>query len=344
MTHSRRLIAQGLIFFITLLVFSPALADEVQLKNGDRITGKVVIMEGGQLVVNTAYAGEIKIKWSAVSTIKAEGTITVVLEDDALLKGVTRSAETGGMALELPQIQEEVSFDLARVKAINPKPKKPEPALKLKGQVNVGATVTKGNTDTGTYHFDGEAVARTRKNRFTIGSEFNRAEDQGEKTVNNALASLKYDYFVREKWFLYSNALFEKDEFRDIKLRSALGVGGGHQFWESPETNLSLEGGLTYVNEDFDVGDDDRYPAGRWALNYDKYFFHKKIEFFHFHEGFVSLEDADDLFIRARTGLRFPLYKQFKATAQFNYDWDNQPAPGDEKGDEMYVFSVGYHW
>jgi hypothetical protein len=38
-----------------------SLADEVRLKNGDKLTGQVVRMEEEKLVLKTTYAGEIAI-------------------------------------------------------------------------------------------------------------------------------------------------------------------------------------------------------------------------------------------------------------------------------------------
>ena len=154
----------------------------------------------------------------------------------------------------------------------------------------------------------------------------------------------QYDHFLTEKWFFYTNALFEKDEFKDIDLRSTIGAGAGYQFFETPLTNLSTETGLTYVNEDYEQGQDNSYPAGRWSVKFDQYLLDKKIQFFHFHEGFVSIEDTEDMFIRSRTGFHIPLYKNFKATVQYNYDWDKSPAPGREKADEAFLFTLGYAW
>ncbi|MBW2351539.1 MAG: DUF481 domain-containing protein [Deltaproteobacteria bacterium] len=70
----------------------------------------------------------------------------------------------------------------------------------------------------------------------------------------------------------------------------------------------------------------------------------KTIQFFHFHEGLLGLEDTKDLIIRSRTGLRFPLRKNFLASAQFHYDLDNSPALGREKEDKKYILTLGYSW
>jgi hypothetical protein len=53
------------ILFTVLLIFLTcvlASADEVWLKNGDRLTGKVVSLDGGTLVFKTSYAGDLSMK------------------------------------------------------------------------------------------------------------------------------------------------------------------------------------------------------------------------------------------------------------------------------------------
>lgn len=333
----------GCIFFIFVsLVFSDQVkADEILLNNGDRITGKIMTMEEGKLTVETSYAGKIIVQWSAVANLKTDEALKVVLSDKTSLQGITEDSEEGKMKLKLGKIVETVSFDLGEVASLNPELK---PAVKLKGHVNVGLNATSGNSNTESQHADGEFAARTEQNRYTFGAELNRVEDDGEKTVDNSMGYLKYDHFLSPQWFLYSNALFEKDTFKDLNMRTGIGIGAGRQFIESPLMNLFLESGLTYINEDFDQGDDDSYSSGRWSLSFDKYFLDKIVQFFHFHEGLVGLEDTDKLIIRTRTGLRLPFYNSFNFTAQYNYDWEKTPSPGREKSDKMYIFTLGYQW
>jgi len=98
------------------------------------------------------------------------------------------------------------------------------------------------------------------------------------------------------------------------------------------------------MNEDYDQSPDVNYSAGRWSLNYDRYFLDKTFQLFHFHELFVSLENSDDMFLRSKTGVRIPLKKNFLACFQVNFDWDNVPAPDKVRKDTNYIFSFGYQW
>lgn len=316
-----------------------AVADELLLKNGDRITGTVVTMKDSVLLFKTSYAGDISIKWEEIESLTSDSPINIILSDQTSAHGMVTPSEEGKLRLDAEQVLEPLTFDLAQVEQINPPEK---PTVILSPRVNLGATVAKGNTDTKTYHSDAQLIARTEKNRYTVGGEYNREEDDDTKTADNALGYLKYDHFLTEKWYFTNNATFENDEFKDLNLKTTVGVGLGYQFFETELINLSFEAGPAYVNVDYDEADDDSYFAGRWSANYNQYFLDKRVQFFHIHAGFVSLEDTEDMFVRSRTGFRLPLYEKFNATIQYNFDWDNTPSPGDDRVDERYIFSLGY--
>ena len=61
-----------LMVIIFLLVPSLGFADRVKLKNGDRITGQVIVEEEENITVITPYAGKILIKLSDVVSVETE--------------------------------------------------------------------------------------------------------------------------------------------------------------------------------------------------------------------------------------------------------------------------------
>ena len=328
----------SMLFFMT----SNGMADEINLKNGDRITGEVIKMQENQLVVKTAYAGEITIAWEEVLHVKTDRPIKVVLKDNTSIEGLSQTAEESKMKLDSNMLEAPTSFEISDVKAINPVTEKP---LHWKARANVSLSNQRGNTDTDNYYLDGEFVARTEKNRYSIGGRYNEEKSRGITTARNALGYGKYDHFLNQKWFLFANTLFEHDEFKDLNLRSTLGAGAGYQFFETPLLNLSASGGVAWVDENFDLAEDNNYPAGQWFVNYDQYFFKKFMQIFHDQNGYISLEDSNDWFLKTQTGARFPIYKGFTATVQFNYDYDNQPsAAAEEKEDTKFLLLIGYQF
>ena len=94
---------------------------------------------------------------------------------------------------------------------------------------------------------------------------------------------------------LYANALFLYNPFKDLDLRSTIGGGVGYQFWEDVRKKLSFELGVSYVDENFRIAEDNAYAGGRWAINFNYWILPDKIELFHFQEGYFSLEDFKDM-------------------------------------------------
>jgi len=314
----------------------------VYLANGDRVSGTVVKKAGDVLTVMTEFAGEIGIAWDKVVSVSTEAPVVVQLDDATLLTGALARSGDGSVGIAGSGLVQAGQVPVAQIAMINPPA--PENGVKLSGRANAGVYIAKGNTDKEAYHGDIEAVARTKQNRFTAGAIYNQAVNDGVESENNATAYLKYDHFLTEKWYSYANAVLFKDDFADLNLRSSLGVGAGYQFMESELTNLSLEGGLSYVNEDFDLAPDDSYPAARWSLNYDHFLYPNRLQFFHFHEGLLGLQDTKDIIIITRTGLRAMLTDNFTATAEVDVDWDNTPSPGNDRVDTRYLFNLGYGW
>jgi putative salt-induced outer membrane protein YdiY len=323
---------------------SPAQADEIRLLNGDHITGTIVSKSGGDLKVKTSYAGTLTIKWADVGSIGTTGPVRVVLTDDTSLNATVASAGDGKVTLKAGSIIQTAPIDLTKVAYINPPPEVTGKGVRLKGRINVGLNAATGNTKNRQLHIDGEMVARTQSNRYTVGGEVNRAYDNGSETANNATAYTKYDHFLTKKRYLYVNARFEHDKYQDLNLRTSIGAGLGHQFWETDTKNLSVEGGLSYVNENFYAANDDSYAAFRWGLDYDQYFFDKAFQFFHRHEGTISLQNSSDVLISAKTGVRIPLSRNLSTSAEVDVDWDNTPVAGKKKTDLTYLLNLGYSW
>jgi putative salt-induced outer membrane protein YdiY len=321
-----------------------ALADEIVLANGDRLTGKVVRKETDTLVLNTAYAGDLNIRWADIRRITTDTPQTVYFADGNKLIGTLRSEEDGTVIVASGDTLTSSPIPMEKLRFINPSAEVSGEGVKMTGHINAGLSSTSGNTESKKYYLDTEAVARTRDNRYTLGARAAYTEDHEVETESNWIGYMKFDHFVSKKWYAYANGDFENDKFKDIRLRSTLGLGSGYQFFESETTNLSLEGGLTYVNTDFLIGADDDYPAARWALKFDHTLFKTKLQFFHMHEAYVGIEDVEKAFVRSQTGLRLPLYKNLNTTVQYNVDWDNNPTEGRVRTDKALLLTLGYIW
>jgi putative salt-induced outer membrane protein YdiY len=333
---------RGLILFFIFFSYVVQ-ADTVKLKNGDILTGTVVKKETDKLIFKTNYAGEIKIIWSEVATLDTDAPVNVVMADEASFDAQLQNNALGSVHAVNTSLAMSKELDLKELAYINPSPEVSGKGIAWKGHANIGGAITQGNSDTSVLRFDAETIARTKNNRFTVGGNLNRAKSNDESTEFNSKGYTQYDHFVNKKWFLYANGSAEHDKFRDISLRSNLGVGSGYQIYEQPDQNLSIEGGINYVNVDYNEAEDESYESVRWALKYDQLLFYN-VKFFHQHEILVSIENSKDALVFTKTGLRVPIAKNLNASTELNVDYDNQPADDRERLDKTLLFSLGYGW
>jgi len=334
------LIILGLSFFSVQLY-----ADTITLNNGDKLTGTVVRKEDSNLIFNTTFAGELTIKWSEIASLSTDKPVNVVLSNDTSIEAANLTASDNGSArVQTSDVNNPMDISLASVKYINPSIEVSGKGVKVSGRVNVGVSIASGNTETESYNADAAVIMRTKTNRTTVGATLYKASENSIDTEDKSSAHLKYDHFLTDKRYIYGNTTFARDKFKDQKLKSAVGLGYGHQFWESDTRNLALEAGLSFVNDDFFTAADENYTAARWAVNYDQKMFQDRIQFFHLHEGLVDLSDSDNLTILTQTGFRFPLFSGMNATIQANVDWDKSPPVGTGSTDRKILFSVGYAW
>jgi len=90
---------------ILLLWVLPALADEIHLQNGDRLTGEIMKMEEGFLLLKTTYAEEVKLKWEVVVCLTSDKELTFVLRSGEILIGRATCPESGRLQIQGRKVQ-----------------------------------------------------------------------------------------------------------------------------------------------------------------------------------------------------------------------------------------------
>ncbi len=216
------------------------------------------------------------------------------------------------------------------------------------GSVSIGATFSSGNTNKRTANSTADAELRREKDRWKLAAYWNYADQEDATTGDDVLterklgASAQYDYFLSKKLFAYAAASGQYDATAGLDLRRTIGVGLGYQFKEEEDLKWALEAGLSHVDENFEDADSDaEYIAARaasdlfWQIAKD-WTFAQKVEVF------PSLEDKDDVYLRADQRLRATLTASMFAQLQYVFDYDNTPSAGKERDDHLVALTVGW--
>ena len=85
--------------FISLLILllvlcADAFADQITLRNGDRLTGKIVKSDGGKLFIKTDLLGAVAVDPAVVTAIATNQPLYVTLVDGRTLSGVLSASGT----------------------------------------------------------------------------------------------------------------------------------------------------------------------------------------------------------------------------------------------------------
>ncbi len=347
---SKKLVGWMLFLFLFLMPIG-GMAEplgKLSLKDGSQIYVEILEMTNGFITVKTLFheGDPIKIKWAEVVGITSEDPVSVVLNSGTILQGKPTMLGPGTLGIRTDMLAEPIPVAVESVMAVNPPIKK---AVVYTGNINFGASIITGNTRFKNYSFLGELIARSDRLRLTILGRYLYGEADGDVNARNAFGTIKLDFFITKRFFWNAGALFEQDTFQDLNLRTSLFTGPGYQFidigdFASPylaKMQLSAETGLGFFNEDFKRASDRSNVTGRWAVNFNWPVL-PVLTLFHQHQGYPSLEKRKDYYITSQQGLRWTMLENFIATLQFNWRYDNTPAPGNKKSDKQYLLTVGY--
>src|ERR1700686_1020336 len=70
-----------------------ALADQVTLKNGDRLSGTIVKTDDDKLEMKSEFAGDVKLPWSAVGAIVSAEPLHIALKNGRTIVGVVTTKD-----------------------------------------------------------------------------------------------------------------------------------------------------------------------------------------------------------------------------------------------------------
>jgi putative salt-induced outer membrane protein YdiY len=332
--------------FSSVLLFShPGVrADELILKDGSRMLGKVVKKENNTLEFKTSFAGTIKVQWDQVSELITDEPKKVMLSNEEVIKG-REFKNTDDTTLVAPEPDAPAqSYAATDISYINPAPWRLGEGFRFTGRANLAFESQRGNTDKDELDIDGNLLWRFKDHRFTMFGELERDKNDGKTTTDKWNTSGAYNYFVTKKWYTGAHVGFESDDFADLNLRALAGPLIGYQFFESKALNLSAEVGVLRVHEEFKSQNNDNYTSLGWQINYDQFVIKDLMQLYHRQGGVWNVQSTSDVVWNTWTGLRFPLILGLVASTEIKVEYDSGAADDADETDTTYTLKLGYQW
>ena len=333
----RRLVFSILLLSLIFVARTGALADEMFLRSGDKLTGTVIGKKGKYLNFMTRGGDEVSFLWKNVTKVKCDNAVVVDssgrIEDGPFVITDRADAVDGDRILNKDE-----------VKMLNPAPWRIGRGWEQSGYFNFSLISERGNTDKDNTDMDGSIMIRDITHRFAATLEMSNDAKDGVETQSKWFIYGRYDHFIRKKSYFSAATTFRNDKFANLKLRSTVGGGLGYQVFDDDATELFTEMLLVNVweNSADDVGTD--YVGGMLQLKLDRELVAEKLFFFVLGAGTLNLTSTKDYFTDVTLGLRAPLFGGLVCTAEVKSEYDSEPTGDAVKSDHTYRLKVGYRW
>ncbi len=323
-------------------------ADTVVFKNGDKLSGKIVSISGGKLVIKTEVAGEVKVDFGKVSSFETAEPGKFNLNDGTTINSTASQGSAGEIKLEGTEIMSGGVVSLGSIKSLNP-PVVPE--VVWKGNVGIGLSSTHGNTFSERGSVSVNLNRRSQKHRSKLGGLYqigrNKDADGKKMTTEESLTlDAKHDYFISEKVYSYINGRFKKDHIADLDYRIIAGMGLGYQWLDQDNMHFSTDVGLAELCEQYTTGGEKtRESELSLALGYDyDWQITEKLLFVHNLDYYPSFDDFADYFLHIDGELKYKISGSMFTSLKAILDYDTSPGESVGRTDTKYVMNVGWEF
>ena len=241
----------------TLLGSPLALADQVVLKNGDRLTGTIVKSDAKSLTFKSEFVGTVTIPLEAIDQISADQPLNLVLKDGQTIVGTVatregklevRTADAGTVSVARESVETIRSKEAqAAYQQEIERLKNPRLLDLWSGSADAGLALARGNAQTATVNMGVNAARTSPRDKlsfyFTSLYSSNASTGETTTTANAKRGGIRYDLNVAHNVFGFGTADFESDEFQKLDLRTVFGGGLGWHAKKTDSATVDIFGG-----------------------------------------------------------------------------------------------------
>jgi len=332
-----------------LLASCFAYADQIQLKNGNSLTGKITKLDSGKVTIQTDFADEIAIKWDKIAKITSDTPIylpgpnqktltvnSIERSDDHVIVSGANTPQTSLAAVDVTLFRSE-DEQKAYEKTLHP-----GILEEWSGGLTFGLALARGNSET-TNIASGLALARTTLNdKITLYLTSVYATDALlNTTTSDAInAGARYDHNLTNRLFAYGSADFSYDQLQGLNLGTIIGGGLGVHVINRPDTSLDVLGGISWTRQAYIGNVIKSFPSAQIGETFSKHLFantdFKQRGFF-----YPDLTNSSQYNAALDAGLSTKVYKRLSWQLTFSDRYTSYPLPGKKSNDLLFSTGVG---
>jgi putative salt-induced outer membrane protein YdiY len=335
---------------VACLAVSAAFADQVVMKNGDRVTGSIVKKDGKNLVVKTDNFGVVTAPWDQVESITADKPVNVVLQDGKTIQG-TLSTSAGKVEVS-PQNAPKQTVAPADITSLRDAAEQrayerllhPGWGQLWAGTASIGFAGTSGNAKTLTFTTGVNAARTTNTDRTSLYFNTIRAsalvDGVSATTAQAVRGGVGYDRNVSPRLFVNVFNDYEYDRFQNLDLRFVIGGGLGFHVFKTDRSSLDVLGGADYNHSSFSTPLTRNSAEAYWG---DEYSFklNSSTSLVQSYRMFNDLSNTGTYRVNFDIGTSTKLTKWLNWNVSLSDRYLSSPAPGRKTNDFLYTTGVG---
>ena len=311
-------------------------ADQLVMKNGDRLTGQIQSMDKEKLHFLSPYAGELTLNWSQVSKLVSDKPLLLDLD-------VTDSADTkSGLSLV------EISYGATKrylrkesVKEITP-PERFSKELSWKGNLDFSLNLKRQETATNDIRLKTDNELTKGFWRDGIKGSLDHSRQEGEVSNYEYDVTNDLDYFWSSHWFWRGEGKFQHDFIDDLYQEWHYGSGPGYRFYEDKQGRFEL--GSLLGRRGYQYHSQPNMVFGILGLSWDyrRNFDKSRLEFYTNGDYGYPFFNQVDYALTAEAGLRYSLSRSMRLTV--STELDALEGELDAHQDWKHFLGLGYSW
>ncbi len=325
----------------SLLMASSTLADTVQLKNGDRISGTIVLLDSGRLLLKTGYAGTLSLDVKQVATIDTDQPLLGREHRSGDSQPVQLHSDENGQRLMLAGSERNIPLqDLHQL--MPAQENKLLSDLHWKGALHLSADFKRKENDSDKYELNLDNQLRHGRWRHGIEAGYEHETKDDSKKTDRLTSAYGLDYFLTQSWFWKGKARYTSDRMEDLRRQTTLGTGPGYQFWDNPLGSLSASALLNHNSYSFANGQREHFNSITGSWDYRRYLLANSLELYYKGEAGLPFTPAVDYVLDHQAGLRYKLNSW--ASLSLRAEWEQVGSDQGNLNDRRYLMGLGVSW
>ncbi len=341
-----------------MLVAPGAFADQITMKDGDRITGDIVKKDGDAVTVKSKNFGTVTLKWNDVAAIKSDEPINVTLTGGEAVKA---TIQTQGDRIRVAAPGSPLNVDPNDVVTLRNDAEERSyerflhPGLldlwTVTGSLNIAGA--KGNAETSTLTTPVNLVRASNTTRTTAYFNSIRSSATIDGVSGQTARAVRGGWSYNRKidasrMFFNGFNDYEYDKFQALDLRVVLGGGAGYVIWSRDVNRLTVTGGGDWDRSEFGAsGSDAAFTRNSTELFWGDDFNYKLSARTSVTQGFRmfnNLTNTGQYRINADLNATTQLTKWLNWNIDLSERYLTDPTGGRKKNDFLYSTGFGFTW